>query len=93
MISWKWLFLLALFLQISSMQAQFGMGGPKGPEPTAVRGDIKYIRCDVCEHLAKQAFRQAGAFKKELAQKTMKHERKVHVQTKHNQSPALPSIS
>lgn len=38
---------------------------------------MKFIRCQVCEQLAKQAYRQISAFKKEAAEKKMKHERKV----------------
>ena len=71
------LLILAMFLILPSSLAQFGFGGKKGPEPVAIRSDIPFIRCEVCEHLAKQAYRQAGAFKKEAAEKKMKHERKV----------------
>ena len=72
------LLILATSLILPSTLAQFGFGGPKGPEPKAVRSDIPFIRCEVCEHLAKQAYRQVGAFKKEAADKKMKHERKVY---------------
>ena len=71
------LLITALILILPATLAQFGFGGPKGPEPKAVRSDIPFIRCEVCENLAKQAYRQAGAFKKETAEKKMKHERKV----------------
>ena len=67
----------SLILPDAYAQFGFGGGGPKGPEPKAVRSDIQYIKCEVCENLAKQAYRQAGAFKKAAAQKKAKHERKV----------------
>lgn len=69
--------LIALILTATLSKAQFGFGGPKGPEATAVRSDIPFIKCEVCEHLAKQAYRQAGAFKKAASEKKLKHERKV----------------
>lgn len=69
--------LLGLCILTSFANAQFGFGGPKGPEPKAVRSDVQYIRCEVCQQLAKQAYRQAAAFKKEAAQKKAKHERKA----------------
>ena len=79
--SFKWIVLIcASTLILPSALGQFGFGGPagaKGPEPKAVRSDIPFIKCEVCEHLAKQAYRQAGAFRKAAAEKKMKHERKV----------------
>ncbi len=73
----QWPLLLCLLLSASWCSAQFGMGKPSGPEATAVRSDVKYIKCEVCEQLAKQAYRQVSAFKKESAAKKLKHERKV----------------
>lgn len=68
---------LCLLLLAAQCNAQFGMGKPSGPEAKAVRSDLQYIRCEVCEQLAKQAYRQVSAFKKEAAEKKMKHQRKV----------------
>lgn len=68
---------LCLLLFAAHCSAQFGMGKPSGPEAKAVRSDVKFIKCEVCEQLAKQAYRQVSAFKKEAAEKKMKHERKV----------------
>lgn len=73
----QWPLLLSVLLLATHSKAQFGMGKPPGPEAQAVRSDLKYIRCEVCEQLAKQAYRQVSAFKKEAAEKQMKHERKV----------------
>lgn len=73
---WQPLICIAI-LVLPLALGQFGFGGPKGPEAKAVRSDIPFIKCEVCEHLAKQAYRQAGAFKKAAAEKKMKHERKV----------------
>ena len=75
----QWPLLLGLLLLATQCRAQFGFGKPSGPEAKPVRSDLQYIKCDVCEQLAKQAYRMAGAFKKEAAEKKMKHERKVRV--------------
>ena len=66
-----------MIFHFSVANAQFDFGGKKGPEAKAVKGDVQYIKCEVCEQLAKQAYRQAGAFKKAAAEKKAKHERKV----------------
>lgn len=50
---------------LSSASAQFGgFGGPAAKEAIpAVKSDLPYIRCSVCEALAKNAYRQVKAAK------------------------------
>ena len=50
---------------LSSASAQFGgFGGPAAKESIpAVKSDLPYIRCSVCEALAKNAYRQIKAAK------------------------------
>lgn len=53
--------LAATLLLASYVSAQMGMPGQFGgnrPTYTAVKTDIPYIRCGVCEALAKNAYRQ-----------------------------------
>lgn len=38
---------------------------------------FKLFRCEVCQHVAKNAYRLANAYKKEVLQRGKKHERKV----------------
>ncbi len=53
--------LLALALAATLASAQFG-GKREPPKAPAVKSDIKFIKCQVCEAMAKQA----GAIVKEL---------------------------
>ena len=51
-----------VFLLAVTAQAQFGgMGGPQQPAFKPVKSDIPYIKCQVCEQMAKAAFRQVKA--------------------------------
>ena len=64
---------------LSSALAQFGgFGGPAAKETVpAVKSDLPYIRCSVCEALAKNAYRQIKAAKD--AQKPGKKVRRQYV--------------
>ena len=46
-------------------RAQFG-GPPPPPSIPPVKSDLPYIRCGVCEALAKNAYRQVKAAREEL---------------------------
>lgn len=78
---------LALVLCILlSANAQFN---PSKPAAKPVKSDIKYIKCQVCELLAKNAYRQV----KDL-QKTLKANQKVSIrQQLSKQSPRSLLIS
>ncbi|KAL0028267.1 hypothetical protein WJX79_006072 [Trebouxia sp. C0005] len=52
---------LLLACAISCVFAQFN---PSKPPAKPVKSDIKYIKCQVCEHLAKNAYRQVQDLKK-----------------------------
>ena len=55
-------FVLVVALVVPIAVAQFGgMGGPKQPTFKPVKSDIPFIKCQVCEQLAKAAFRQVKA--------------------------------
>ena len=41
-----------------------GFGRKKEPVPS-IKSDVKYIRCDVCQHIAKAAHRSVGTLRKE----------------------------
>lgn len=58
------IFLALVFL--ASANAQFGGGFGGAPEAAPVKSDLPYIRCGVCEALAKHAFRQVKAVKDAL---------------------------
>ena len=62
---WSATLLLACLLLVSAAWGQFG-----GPAPTPsippVKSDLPYIRCGVCEALAKNAYRQVKAAQGEL---------------------------
>lgn len=49
--------LLALALLVTQASAQFG----GEPEASPVKSDLPYIRCAVCETVAKNAYRQVKA--------------------------------
>ncbi len=42
------------------------MGGPEEPKALAVKSDIQYIRCQVCEAMAKQAQRAVKTMREAL---------------------------
>ena len=63
----RWCLLALAVALVASASAQFGgRGGPAQPEATAVKSDIKYIKCEVCQLVAKHAYRQVKAAEKEL---------------------------
>lgn len=67
--------LTLLALCATCCDAQFGgmgMGMGGEPEATAVKSDLPYIRCQVCETLAKNAYRQV-----KTAQDALKPGKKV----------------
>lgn len=53
-------FVFLLSLAVAAVTAQFGMP-PGKQEAKPVKSDIQYIRCQVCELLAKNAYRQVKA--------------------------------
>ena len=57
---------LALAILATCASAQFGGGFGGAPEASPVKTDLPYIRCGVCEALAKHAFRQVKAAKDAL---------------------------
>ena len=62
-----WCLLASVVTFVASANAQFGgLGGPAQPEATAVKSDIKYIKCEVCQLVAKHAYRQVKAAETEL---------------------------
>ncbi len=63
-----WLFgaFSALAFLASCASAQFGGGFGGAPEAAPVKSDLPYIRCGVCEALAKHAFRQVKTVKDAL---------------------------
>ncbi len=62
---------LLLGVLSSCVLAQFN---PSKPPAKPVKSDIKYIKCQVCELLAKNAYRQVNDL-----QKTLKPNKKVQV--------------
>ena len=62
---WTVVLMAACLLLVGPAWGQFG-----GPAPTPsvppVKGDLPYIRCGVCEALAKNAYRQVKAAKDKL---------------------------
>ena len=61
----SWVAAISCMCLLSSVSAQFGgFGGPAAKEAVpAVKSDLPYIRCSVCEALAKNAYRQIKAAK------------------------------
>lgn len=55
--------LLVLLLSgvFSAVHAQFGMGGPPPEEAKLIKGDLKYIKCEVCEKVVAELYYQVGA--------------------------------
>ena len=52
---------------LAPSRAQFGgMGGPQQPTFKAVKSDLPFIRCQVCEQLAKAAVRQVKTARDEV---------------------------
>ena len=63
------LLLLVLAVSVAGplAQAQFGgMGGPQQPTFKPVKSDVPFIKCAVCEQLAKAAIRQTKAARDEV---------------------------
>ena len=59
------LLLLAVLMCTATAQGQFGGPGAKA-SAKAVKSDVKYIRCQVCEAIAKHAIREVKAMREEL---------------------------
>ena len=59
------LVLLAVLICTATAQGQFGGPGAK-PTAKAVKSDVKYIKCQVCEAIAKHAIREVKAMREEL---------------------------
>ncbi|KAI8467721.1 MAG: hypothetical protein J3K34DRAFT_30973 [Monoraphidium minutum] len=64
----RWAPLLLLLLAAVGAAAQMGFGGGKNkPDlPPAVRSDIKYIKCAVCQQFVKQAVRATKTLREEI---------------------------
>ena len=75
----SWFAAIFCLCLLSSALAQFGgFGGPAAKEAIpAVKSDLPYIRCSVCEALAKNAYRQIKAAKD--AQKPGKKVSRQHI--------------
>ena len=52
---------VALLLLSAPASGQFGGMPASRPEPKAVKADVPYISCQVCELVAKNAYRQVKA--------------------------------
>jgi hypothetical protein len=51
----------ALLSILAAVHGQFGMDQmPKKPRPAPLNDDLKYIRCETCTHMVKEALRQAA---------------------------------
>ena len=59
------LLLVAVLICTATAQGQFGGPGAK-PTAKAVKSDVKYIKCQVCEAIAKHAIREVKAMREEL---------------------------
>lgn len=59
---------LAVMLLLPEAQAQMGAGGAKQKAP-AVKSDLKYIRCSVCEEMVKNIHRDVKQMRDEQGKK------------------------
>eukprot|EP00878_Enallax_costatus_P001617 GHUV01001768.1.p1 GENE.GHUV01001768.1~~GHUV01001768.1.p1 ORF type:complete len:313 (+),score=74.73 GHUV01001768.1:240-1178(+) len=58
---------ILLFSTASAMMPGMGMGmGPDKPKAAAIKSDTKFIKCQVCEAVVKQATRRVKAMRSEL---------------------------
>lgn len=58
--------ILRTFLVVCLSPYAFAQFNPSKPPAKPVKSDIKYIKCQVCELLAKNAYRQVNDLKKSL---------------------------
>ena len=59
------LLLLAVLICTATVQGQFG-GPAAKPAAKAVKSDVKYIKCQVCEAIAKHAIREVKTMREQL---------------------------